>query len=248
KYTEFYISKKFGNPLLNTFNVDNNVSFEVYDSNGNLYTSAITDDFGETFVVLYYDEYNIVQSTTNLVSEKVDDYTILLSDFYSNNNYSIYTPVYDSYLKIYVYESGSTIPINNIGISIDDVTYVTNEEGYFITNYLNEGSYEIQQEIKEGYYQNSDIIININENSTFYLEDGKPIMDFIIYLEKIPEIKDVEEEIVVDSIENDSGDISEKSTIVENNCREPDKKVNNQKLPNLYVYFFNISNKEIYKC
>jgi len=219
---EVFIKKAYGNPIVGTYYVDNNVSFDFYNSKDEVVNKVTTNENGEIITNVTYDEYNIVQSSINKIYDYVPDYKISKSDFNSNIYYDIYTPVYDSKLKIYLYEMGTTIPISNSKIIIDNKEYMTNEEGIIVTDYLKEGLNSIYQEPMNNYIVNNEITYEINENNNFYYEDNESYIDFIIYNEK--KIEETKEEVI------------------ENKYVETI-----QVLPNLFSNFFEIS-KELYKC
>lgn len=188
------IDKTYGNPKLGTIFYDDNVVFDVINSKGEVISKITTDEFGRCDIELFYDDYIIRQSTTNNVDILESDYEIKKSDFNKNHNYNIFTPIYKTKIKVYLYESGTTIPITNHKIYVDSDEYVTSDEGYIVTDYKSIGEYTIKREKSLLYYDIDDISVVINENSNMYLEDNEVYLDVIIYSEKIPVKKEIEEE------------------------------------------------------
>jgi hypothetical protein len=224
KTTEVFIKKAYGNPIVGTYYVDNNVSFDFYNSKNEIIDRLNTDENGELITNVSYDEYNIVQSSINKIKEYVPDYKISKSDFNGNIYYDIYTPVFDSKLKIYLYEMGTTIPISNSKITINNKEYTSDEEGIIITDYLKEGLNYIYQEKINNYIINDEITFEINETNNFYIENDEVYIDFIIYNEK--KVEEPKKEIV---------EVEEKSIEIV------------KELPNLFSNFFEII-RRLYKC
>lgn len=246
KNITFFITKNYGNPKVGTLFSDNNVSFDFYNSKGEMVSKVTTDDNGKTSTNLFYDEYLVKQNNTNNVEEKSQDYIINKSDFSGNNYYNIYTPVYDSKLKLYLYELGSTIPISNAKITISGKEYTTDKEGVIITDYLKEGTNCIYQSNFDNYVINNDVCVDINENSDFYIQDNDAFVDFVMYnekkiIEEIPEV--IKKEVVTEKEDIANINYLNVEEVIQETIKEEDINI----LPNLFSKFFEIK-KGLYKC
>lgn len=250
KTINLFIKKAYGNPIAGTYYLDDNVEFELYNSNGDIAGKITTDENGEAEIEITYDEYKLVQSNTNKVRDLLPEYTIYTSDFNGNNYFSFYTPVYDSKLKLYIYEIGSTIPIINSKVKIDGKDYITNYEGVIITDYLREGTNCIYQDVLDNYIANDEVCIDITENSNFYIENGGVYIDFTMYNEKKIIEEPIEEVTIEEKVENIIGISKEAKNNEEILINEENKIMYNafiEELPNLYSYFFETT-KGLYKC
>lgn len=197
KNINFNIKVVHGNPKIGNRISDSNIKFEIINSNGEQIDEIITNEFGKTKVSLFYDTYKIVQKEY-VSDKKADDYIIQKSDFNGDNYYNIYIPIYDASLKVFLYESGSTLPISNANFIIDGKNYKTNEDGYFITEVLKEGCYDIYEESINSYYKPPNIKFNISKDNEFYVNEGIITTDLILYNEKI--VNELEEKEILQPV------------------------------------------------
>lgn len=219
--TTLNINKTYGNPKLKTLFYDNNVVFVITNSKGEE-QKCITDKFGFCSINLVYDKYTVKQITTNNINKLEDNYIIDNKSFKNPINYNIYTPLYKSKIRVCLYESGTTIPIENTVFKISDTNYTTNKEGMFVTEYFEVGNYVLKEFVKDGYFNTDNITIVIDKDSNFYLKDDEVFIDIIIYNEKLLQNK---QEVITDKIIVDDLTVEEKT---------------NDRLPNLGRYDANI--------
>ena len=119
----------------------------------------------------------------------------------------------------------------------------------------------------DGYYAIDDIIVEINDNSSYYIENDEIFIDVIVYNEKIKkEIENEEKDIIDDNndkeeindkIENKNGEeLIDKPNKIENKNGEEliDKPNKIEKLPDLgiinhvnYLIFFLLGYKRVKK-
>ena len=121
-----------------------------------------------------------------------------------------------------------------------------------ITDNYKEGVYTLCETQIDGYYAIDDIIVEINDNSSYYIENDEIFIDVIVYNEKIKkEIENEEKDIIDDN--NDKEEINDK---IENKDGEEliDKPNKIEKLPDLgiinhvnYLIFFLLGYKRVKK-
>ncbi len=227
KIIEFKIRKSFGNPNTKTTYYDDNVKFDVINSNGDIVQESYTYVNGECSLKLVFDDYVIKQINTNMVNEISPDYIISKENFINEQDYEIYTPIYGSRMKIYLYKKGTDTPIENAKFIINNKEYITNDLGYFITDYLDEGSYSLRQEYLEDYTKIDDLNVSLDSEQTFYLENNESYVDLLIYNE---------ENIVEDSIDNEIINDNDVSNDVNESIIVKDEENVYNKLPNLGLY------------
>lgn len=257
------IKKTYGNPIVGTIYNDNDVTFVIKDKSGNMIKELVTDEFGECTTTINYGEYIVSQTTTNNIDKISEDFIINKIDFDKNYNIVINDIKYNAKLKVHLYESGSTIPIENAKFIINENEYITNNEGYFITESFDEGTVILQEIVNEGYYEIDDIEVLIDENSNFYLDGNDVYIDVVVYNEKIPvkvveEIKEeTKQEVINKDLEEVIDDTSNskpivKEEIIDNNVKfnkdaieeakneeiVDEKEVSITKLPNLGITDF----------
>lgn len=186
KKTSLNIQKTYGNPILGTVFYDDNVEFEIVNSVGEIVNTITTNEFGKCNIELFYDNYIIRQVTTNNISLISNNYEIKKEKFNRKHNYNIFDEVYETKVKLYLYEGGTSIPIKNAKIYVNDDKYITNNEGYIITEYKGIGSYIIKKEKMDLYYDTDDVILTIDKDSRMYLENNEVYFDVVLYIERIP--------------------------------------------------------------
>lgn len=201
--TTLNIKKTYGNPILNTKYYDDAVTFLIKDINNNVIKEIITNELGECNTILNYNEYIITQKNINHINEISEEYKITLNDFSNNINYNIFTPLYNSKIKVTLYEKDTTIPIKNAIFKINNKNYVTDEYGMFTTEYYDIGNYILIQEDIPLYIKSDNKEIIIDEFTNTYLDNNEVITNIILYNEKII----IEEEKNIEEIKNDKDEI-----------------------------------------
>lgn len=247
------INKTYGNPIVGTSFYDKNVSFLIRNSKGDDVATIVTDEMGKANITLDYDNYRIMQITNNGIgNEYMREFRLNKSMFNRNHVYNIFTPIYEAKLKVKVYDLSTKLPMENIEFEIDGKTYFTDGDGIFITDNYKEGVYTLCETQIDGYYAIDDIIVEINDNSSYYIENDEIFIDVIVYNEKIKkEIENEEKDIIDDN--NDKEEINDK---IENKNGEEliDKPNKIEKLPDLgiinhvnYLIFFLLGYKRVKK-
>ena len=247
------INKTYGNPIVGTSFYDKNVSFLIRNSKGDDVATIVTDEMGKANITLDYDNYRIIQITNNGIgNEYMREFRLNKSMFNRNHVYNIFTPIYEAKLKVKVYDLSTKLPMENIEFEIDGKTYFTDSDGIFITDNYKEGVYTLCETQIDGYYAIDDIIVEINDNSSYYIENDEIFIDVIVYNEKIKkEIENEEKDIIDDN--NDKEEINDK---IENKDGEEliDKPNKIEKLPDLgiinhvnYLIFFLLGYKRVKK-
>ena len=247
------INKTYGNPIVGTSFYDKNVSFLIRNSKGDDVATIVTDEMGKANITLDYDNYRIMQITNNGIgNEYMREFRLNKSMFNRNHVYNIFTPIYGAKLKVKVYDLSTKLPMENIEFEIDGKTYFTDSDGIFITDNYKEGVYTLCETQIDGYYAIDDIIVEINDNSSYYIENDEIFIDVIVYNEKIKkEIENEEKDIIDDN--NDKEEINDK---IENKDGEEliDKPNKIEKLPDLgiinrvnYLIFFLLGYKRVKK-
>ena len=247
------INKTYGNPIVGTSFYDKNVSFLIRNSKGDDVATIVTDEMGKANITLDYDNYRIIQITNNGIgNEYMREFRLNKSMFNRNHVYNIFTPIYEAKLKVKVYDLSTKLPMENIEFEIDGKTYFTDSDGIFITDNYKEGVYTLCETQIDGYYAIDDIIVEINDNSSYYIENDEIFIDVIVYNEKIKkEIENEEKDIIDDN--NDKEEIIDK---IENKDGEEliDKPNKIEKLPDLgiinhvnYLIFFLLGYKRVKK-
>ena len=247
------INKTYGNPIVGTSFYDKNVFFLIRNSKGDDVATIVTDEMGKANITLDYDNYRIMQITNNGIgNEYMREFRLNKSMFNRNHVYNIFTPIYEAKLKVKVYDLSTKLPMENIEFEIDGKTYFTDGDGIFITDNYKEGVYTLCETQIDGYYAIDDIIVEINDNSSYYIENDEIFIDVIVYNEKIKkEIENEEKDIIDDN--NDKEEINDK---IENKNGEEliDKPNKIEKLPDLgiinhvnYLIFFLLGYKRVKK-
>lgn len=247
------INKTYGNPIVGTSFYDKNVSFLIRNSKGDDVATIVTDEMGKANITLDYDNYRIIQITNNGIgNEYMREFRLNKSMFNRNHVYNIFTPIYGAKLKVKGYDLSTKLPMENIEFEIDGKTYFTDSDGIFITDNYKEGVYTLCETQIDGYYAIDDIIVEINDNSSYYIENDEIFIDVIVYNEKIKkEIENEEKDIIDDN--NDKEEINDK---IENKNGEEliDKPNKIEKLPDLgiinhvnYLIFFLLGYKRVKK-
>ena len=262
------INKTYGNPIVGTSFYDKNVSFLIRNSKGDDVATIVTNEMGKANITLDYDNYRIIQITNNGIgNEYMREFRLNKSMFNRNHVYNIFTPIYEAKLKVKVYDLSTKLPMENIEFEIDGKTYFTDSDGIFITDNYKEGVYTLCETQIDGYYAIDDIIVEINDNSSYYIENDEIFIDVIVYNEKIKkkienEEKDIiddnnDKEEINDKIENKDGEeLIDKPNKIENKNGEEliDKPNKIEKLPDLgiinhvnYLIFFLLGYKRVKK-
>ena len=91
---EIIIHKEYGEEK-NTSS-EENISFDIFNSKGELVDTITTDKDGNAKIILPYGKYTVKQRNTNYGYSKVDDFTIEIDD--NNNEY--YYKLYDYKIKV----------------------------------------------------------------------------------------------------------------------------------------------------
>lgn len=91
---EVTIHKEFGDQSNTTS--EKNISFDIYNSKGELVNTITTDDFGNAKITLPYGKYTVKQRNTNYGYKMVDDFIIDVND--TNNDY--YYQLYDYKIEV----------------------------------------------------------------------------------------------------------------------------------------------------
>ena len=247
------INKTYGNPIVGTSFYDKNVSFLIRNSKGDDVATIVTDEMGKANITLDYDNYRIIQITNNGIgNEYMREFRLNKSMFNRNHVYNIFTPIYEAKLKVKVYDLSTKLPMENIEFEIDGKTYFTDSDGIFITDNYKEGVYTLCETQIDGYYAIDDIIVEINDNSSYYIENDEIFIDVIVYNEKIKKEIENEEKDIID----DNNDKEETNDKIENKNGEEliDKPNKIEKLPDLgiinhvnYLIFFLLGYKRVKK-
>lgn len=224
--TKFNITKSYGNPKVGTKYPDNDVTFEIINKDGTKY-EVTTDEFGKASITLLYGEYTVIEKKNNNVDVLKDIFEIKKSDFNGVINYDIFTPLYTARINTCLYELNTTLPIRDVTFNLLDKEYMTNDNGCFISDILNEGEYVLKETVKEGYYDIDDIKVILNEDSNYYIEGEEVYIDIIVYNEKIP-APIIEEPINKDDNKNNEDD-SKDNKNEDNKNDEDDKNLDNDK-------------------
>lgn len=224
--TKFNITKSYGNPKVGTKYPDNDVTFEIINKDGTKY-EVTTDEFGKASITLLYGEYTVIEKKNNNVDVLKDIFEIKKSDFNGVINYDIFTPLYTARINTCLYELNTTLPIRDVTFNLLDKEYMTNDNGCFISDILNEGEYVLKETVKEGYYDIDDIKVILNEDSNYYIEGEEVYIDIIVYNEKIP-APIIEEPINKDDNKNNEDD-SKDNKNEGNKNDEDDKNLDNDK-------------------
>jgi len=207
------IYKTYGNPVVGTRYYDNDVTFEIIDSKNKKIKDIKTNKHGECSTVLYYDTYIVRQVNTNKIKKSSEDYVLNKNEFYKNNEIFIYTPTYIAKVKVKLFETSSLFPIKNMDFNLNGKKYVTNNDGYFITEKLNEGSYALEQFPDDEYCKFGNVKFVIDNNSKFYIENNEVYIDVIIYnVKKISEENNINNEKleIVNGVNNKDNELINK--------------------------------------
>lgn len=258
------INKTYGNPIVGTSFYDKNVSFLIRNSKGDDVATIVTDEMGKANITLDYDNYRIMQITNNGIgNEYMREFRLNKSMFNRNHVYNIFTPIYEAKLKVKVYDLSTKLPMENIEFEIDGKTYFTDGDGIFITDNYKEGVYTLCETQIDGYYAIDDIIVEINDNSSYYIENDEIFIDVIVYNEKIKkEIENEEKDIIDDN--NDKEEINDKienkdgEELIDKPNKNDEKLIDKpnkiEKLPDLgiinhvnYLIFFLLGYKRVKK-
>ena len=175
---KYKIVKKYGNEITNTYYLESDVSFELYDSLNNLIDTYITDENGEINLLLPYGEYTLKQingkdnyTFSDPISIKVDEIDNLKEievndlEIIKKGNLQIKKIGSDGVLldgvkfKVYAKEDIVSLTGDIYYKAGDLVSEVIVKNGYAYVNDLYYGSYYlVETDGVSGYIMNSDKI------------------------------------------------------------------------------------------
>lgn len=186
------------------------IEFGFYDSKGNLYTTGKTDKNGRIKVNLIYGTYTVKQLNTSKDHEKVEDFTITVSEVGDTFYYTLANAEITAKLKVVKVDSttGNIITRSNIKFKIFNVdtgeyvkqtityptattieVFETDSNGILITPYpLKSGTYRLEEvdQVIDGYLWNKESVeFHIGENSEL-INDNKYGILFEVKFENTP--------------------------------------------------------------
>lgn len=188
-----------------------NVNFNIYDKNNVIVDTITTDSNGYANITLPYGKYTFKQTTTTENYNKVDDFTIIISEY---DERPIYKLLADSEItaKVKIIKKDFTTKENilnsNIKFKIFDVKnnkylslkvsypenkvteeFQVDKNGIFITPIaLSPGEYIIEEvkESMDGYlYNNEKIKFKIDASTNFIKEDNEVYLEIPFYNQRV---------------------------------------------------------------
>ncbi len=205
------INKYIVNPLTNNVISDDKIVYKIYNLDNNFIKEVVTDENGKTLFELDYGNYKIVQSNVNNIDKYHEDILIDESMFYEDKDYDIIDEIYQAKIKVIAIDKENNIPISNLKFSINIEEYTTNEDGYYITNTLDFGTYKFSNIMVEGYENLTDFDFELNNDCNFYIIDDEAYVDLVLNLEKVVEI--IEEPITIEEETNIDYTLDKNETI-----------------------------------
>lgn len=190
---------------------ENNIRFDIYNSDNIFIDYVITDDDGYANIILPYGKYIFKQVNSTPGYYKVDDFTVNIDSF---DKRPIYKLLSDSIIKSKVkvikkdIDTNDNIVDSNIKFKIYDVDkkeYVSfkidypessiidvfeiNSDGYFITpfelEYGNYILYEVDDDMNGYLYNHKGVSFVIDENSNFIKDGDDLILEISFYNKKV---------------------------------------------------------------
>lgn len=215
KTTNVKINKSIKNILTDELYYDAGIIYKIYDKDNNFIKEVITDENGNANFNLEYGNYKIVQTNTVRINVFHDDILVNKNDFSNDLEFNIYDEYYNAKIKFIVLDKEENKPIKNLKFNINNIQYVTNEEGYYITSYLLFDTYKFSNISYDGYKSIDNFEFVLNEDCEYYFIDNNAIVDIIVYMEK-----EVKNEIVIPEIPSEN---KEEIIVPDNEIIEEDK-------------------------
>ncbi len=178
---------------------EGNVSFEVFDQNGEFYQNVVTNDDGVGVILLPYGRYLFRQSTTLFGYHKVDDFYVDVNqDFWDTVRINLIDSYVKCQLKIMVRDERSKEIISKEGFLYKiwdvskeryvnfegkDVFEVDSSGELVVPVFLGYGEYRIEEvEVPNGFVSRGQVIdLQLNDDSAFQLQDGVLVLVQDIY-------------------------------------------------------------------
>ena len=187
KTTNVTINKTFSNTLIKNLNYDEGIIYKIYDFNDNYINELITNENGTATTKLEYGNYKIVQSNINNIDTYHEDIVIDTTMFDEDLIFNVHDDISKAKIKVLILNKESDEPIGNLNFKINDEEKITNDNGIFITDLLNFGTYKISDITKDGYTEHENINYKLDENIEYYVFENEAYVDLIIYLDKVDE-------------------------------------------------------------
>ena len=212
---------------------DSDITFEIYNSK-NEKQEITTNEYGCASILLYYDNYKIIQKSDSKIKNKYEFY-INTADFSNNSKeYVMSDNVISTKIKIELVDDNEDKIVNS-KVLINDKEYMTDINGIVLTDYVNEGEYIIDAN-NDLYDLIDKKIIAIDENSEFIYDNEDAYVFLKIMLNK-KETK-ISDSKIVEEINNNE-------QIIENIIMNEDSSDNNNEVNNIESYNDKNNNEEI---
>ena len=226
KVINLKISKKYGNKKYDLIKSDDNVHYDIYNENGDLLDTIVTDSNGDCTKKLYFGDYIIKQRDVNNVYIYHDDIFIKKNNFI-DTEIDIFDELNKVNLRLIGKNNDTFVDYNFI---YKNNNYVS-KDGIYIFNNLDYGLYDFNNIESFGYISIENINIELNDTIDYYVLDNDLYYDYLINFEKIiiPEIIDTEKEnteIINNDNSTETNDVSNENDtkIIE----QEEEKVTNQ--------------------
>jgi len=212
KSIDVTINKSYGNKTFNIIKYDEDVIYDIYDSNNNFVDRMVTDYNGSSTISLMYGDYKIVQVNVNNVEIYHEDIIITRNDF-EDKIFDIYDEINKSKVRFLGLDRYTNEKVMDFEFELNDLLYKSNN-GYYMTGLLSYGTYKISNIYSDGYTDIQSLIFTINNNSDFYIVNDEVFVDVLIYFEK-EEVPETDDKLDIEIHDNDLIDDNEKIEEIE---------------------------------
>jgi hypothetical protein len=130
------ITKVYASNTSTILTVEPNITFAFYNSKGELYKQATTNEEGKIKITLPYDTYTVKQVNTSYNTEKMEDFKITVEDT-KELSYTISDAVLSSFVKVNKIDSKTKEKIKQAGILFKIKNKETNEYVTWVKTYPN---------------------------------------------------------------------------------------------------------------
>lgn len=207
-------------------NAEENITFEIFDSNNLIYDTIVTDKNGYALIDLPYGTWKFHQKNVISGYQKINDFYVTVDDnSHSEQYYNILNNKISSYLKLVKKDSktGNVIKLSGAKfkiLNIDTNEYVSQyvggklldifetDENGIMTTYLKleAGNYKvIEMEAPNGYLLNNDgITFSINDDTNFEYTSYGPFVTIEYMNEPIMGQLEIKKDGEIFNINNDN--------------------------------------------
>lgn len=194
--TEVELIKFYGD--VGNLERENEVIFDIYNKDGTLYKSEVTNEDGIINVDLVYGEYLVKQRNSSVGYEKVDEFWI---DARMKRDEKLVYTLVDEAIKVnfsinslnkmdeYIVEDGISYKIKKDGeyLGVDTFEFENFDGKLLLPFKLGYGDYEIEVINNSNNYTRDDLKFNfvIDDNSNFLFKDNDLYLELNVYYDEI---------------------------------------------------------------